>query len=71
MACGLPIIIRDLPTIRDRVGYGNGLLTDGSTADIAAKMAAVIDDPAARDRMAAASRTASPHASRLSRAPTG
>jgi glycosyltransferase involved in cell wall biosynthesis len=48
MSCGLPIIIRDLASLRDRVEGGAGLLTTGEPDDIRAKLAALLTNAGLR-----------------------
>jgi glycosyltransferase involved in cell wall biosynthesis len=49
MSCGLPIIIRDLASLRDRVEGGAGLLTTGEPDDIRAKLVALLTNAALRN----------------------
>jgi glycosyltransferase involved in cell wall biosynthesis len=49
MSCGLPIIIRDLESLRDLVEGGAGLLTTGEPDDIRAKLVALLTNAALRN----------------------
>ena len=48
MSCGLPIIIRDLVSLRDRVEGGAGLLTTGEPDDIRAKLVSLLTNAGLR-----------------------
>lgn len=51
MACGIPIVIRNLGSLTDRVEAGNGLMTDGSVDDIERKLETLLCDRDLRLRM--------------------
>jgi glycosyltransferase involved in cell wall biosynthesis len=51
MSCGLPIIIRDLVSLRDLVEGGAGLLTTGEPDDIRAKLVVLLTNAALRNRI--------------------
>ena len=48
MSCGLPVIIRDLLSLRDLVEGGAGLLTTGEPEDIRAKLVALLTNAGLR-----------------------
>lgn len=58
MACGLPVVVSDLPANRQWVGEAGGPVVDGGDAGaIAQALAALRADPAARERIGARNRT--------------
>ena len=58
MAIGLPVVVADMPGVREVIEPGvEGLLTEPLIAkDVAAKVRTLLDDPALRRRMGAAGR---------------
>lgn len=57
MACGCPVLVGDVPGVRDLVDDDTGMRVDaGDHAALAAAVVALLQDPARRNRMAVAAR---------------
>lgn len=57
LACGLPVVVSDLPANRQWVGQDNGwIVPAGDVEALAHALVAALDDPARRQRMAQANR---------------
>jgi glycosyltransferase involved in cell wall biosynthesis len=57
MACGLPLIVADVPILRDRVSHGNGMTyRPGDVHDLVSKLEELIADPERRRKMGEAGR---------------
>jgi glycosyltransferase involved in cell wall biosynthesis len=52
MACGLPLVVADVPTLHEQVAYDNGLTCrPGDLEDLKAKLQILVADPPRRRRM--------------------